>query len=210
LTNNPTAATALEKAVNATLGSSNFTMVTTVNQQGPGIPPDTSNVREHFVYQAPNRVEEQSPGITEITVGSTLYVHTTLLGTTGARWGKLKVTSAAQSGSGQATEWLHFLLHQADVQQRSNVFRLEKVSTVPATPAPFPSPGGEAQAIAKVAVADGKVVSEHIVLSTAVARFALSISYSDFGTSPAVRAPPADDIALPCRRLLCPQPVTPN
>jgi hypothetical protein len=140
LTNNPTAATALAKAVDATLGSSNFTMVTMVNQQGPGIPPDTSNVREHFVYQSPNRVEEQSPGITEITVGSNLYIHTTLLGTTGARWDKLKVTSAVQSGSGQATEWLHFLLHQADVQQRSNVFRLENVSTVPGDSSPISLP----------------------------------------------------------------------
>jgi hypothetical protein len=62
--------------------------------------------------------------------------------------------------------------------------------------------------ITEATVVNGKVVSEHIVLTTAVARLALSISYSHFGTSPAVKAPPPDEVAPTCHHVLCPEPLT--
>jgi hypothetical protein len=200
--NNPSAISSLHQAVDATINARSFTMTGSFYGPGSGFgvfgfssdqPPTLNHNTFRLVFQAPDRFDliESNPKQEVISIGTTVY--------TRAIGSSIWTTPGTGSlGTLDANEGLLLLLY-GSVQQWHNIYHV----TYGSIPRVATNQHALYERYAYTAtVQDGKVVSLD-GMTTAFAQGFPSVlseqtdvTYSAFGTSPPVTAPPASDISV--------------
>ena len=198
--NDPAASASLRQAVEATVASPNFTVeVRQVDdEQGPFPFSDTENFE--VVYQSPNRVELHFEEQTFIDFGSQVYeeVQPGPGGATNRRW---EEWSADEPSTGldaaQVVATLSLLSSGQSVQRSTDTYHSESFGAFQAS---LHSRSGSNVTTVTAIVRGGHVVSESFSYVTTAAVIHDILSFSGFGTSPPVLAPPSAEVV----RSMCP------
>jgi hypothetical protein len=211
--NDPVATAALRQAVEGALNAPNFAMAVlqTVTTTDPILSSraSTTTDSQYIVYQRPNRclveVKDASDagGMDTIIMGRVEYVKPADSST----WARSPVLQEAASAvpeltaSGRATQYLKFLLQTTTVQMSTNGF---SVDIEPDAVIDNHESNAKKWAASAAVVVRGGVVtqedvtitgSDHVMGKTLTYTEHDEVTYSAFGTSPPVTAPPASDVS---------------
>jgi hypothetical protein len=187
--NDPAAARALRQALEKTLSAQSLTAEYRDLLDDPHIPTTAPAIR--FIYQAPDRSEQDEGDVTTLTIGNTTYTRGLIPGVA-PQWSAFK--APFQQAPLPTRVFLSPLLAVTNVERSGNTFRAEEAELAPPSPAPFSDPGGTREAVLTMVVANGYVVSENVLTRTISYHHKFVITYGDFGTAPPVNPPPADEV----------------